>query len=57
MNRRFIVETNLLHKFELYEQAAAHVCEPVGPLWDFNTTAMNEAGTLTIWQQVLEPLP
>lgn len=53
--QRFIVETNRLHKFELYEQAAAHVCTPLGSLWDSNTTAMNVKGTLTLWQQLLEP--
>lgn len=55
--QRFIVETDLLYKFGLYEQAAARVCEPVGPLWDLNTTAMNHAGTLIIWQQLLELPP
>lgn len=53
--QRFIAETNRLRKFALYEQAAAHVCAPLGPIWDSNTTAMNVEGTLTLWQRLLEP--
>lgn len=55
--QRFIAETHRLRKFELYEQATAHACAPLGRIWDSNTTAMNVEGTLALWQRLLEPNP
>ena len=51
--QRFIGETNRARKFELYEQAAAHVVSPVGNLWTPHTTAMNVPDTLNVWNELL----
>lgn len=51
--QHFIAETNRVHKFDLYAQAAAHVVAPVGKLWVMNTTAMNIPDTLALWNYLL----
>lgn len=52
--RQFIQETERSAKFARYEQTAALALAPFGGIWAVDTTAMNEAHTLTRWARLFD---